>query len=144
MDQYCVKSIFIWKFSGLYSPKFGLNKVVSSVNIRFQSECEKIRTIKTQNTNTLRSKVHINDLTSRFNLVIMKVFRKLFYDREKYWELCVLSFLVSSLNNSVIFILEITCLEKKGGVKKMDKRMINQLLSVLNSLLNFETADFQF
>lgn len=74
----------------------------------------------------------------------MKVFFKLFYDREKHWKLCVLRFLVSSLNKSFILILEITWLQKKGGVKKIDKQMINQPLSVLYSLLNFKPDDFQF
>ena len=76
MDQYCAKSVCISKFSGPYSPRFGLNKELFSVNIRFQSECGKIRTRKTRNSDTLQYKVQIN-LKSHdlWNVLILFCFR---------------------------------------------------------------------
>ena len=51
---HCVKSVRIRSFSGLYFPTFGLNAGRYSVSLRIQSECEKIRTRKTLNTDTLQ------------------------------------------------------------------------------------------
>ena len=47
-----MNSACIWSFSGLYFPAFGLNTERYSVSFRIQSECGKIRTTKTQNTET--------------------------------------------------------------------------------------------
>ena len=44
-DKHCVKNVRIRSFSGPYFPAFGLNS-------RIQSECGKIRTRKTPNTDT--------------------------------------------------------------------------------------------
>ena len=44
---YCMKSVQIWSFSGLYFPVFRLNKEIYGVNLRIQSEYRKIRTRKT-------------------------------------------------------------------------------------------------
>ena len=49
---HCVKSVRIRSFSGLYFPTFRLNGDRYSVSLRIQSECEKIRTRKTPNTDT--------------------------------------------------------------------------------------------
>ena len=49
---HCVKSVWIRSFSGPYFPVFGLNTEIYSVNLRIQSECGKIQTRKTQNTDT--------------------------------------------------------------------------------------------
>ena len=49
---HCEKSVLILSFSGLYFPAFGLNTEIYSVNLRIQSECRKIRTRKTPNTDT--------------------------------------------------------------------------------------------
>ena len=45
-----MKSVRIWSYSGPYFPAFGLNAERYSVSFRIQSECKKIRTRKTQNT----------------------------------------------------------------------------------------------
>ena len=50
---HCVKSVHIRSFSGPYFPAFGLNKDRFSASLRIQFKCEKIRTIKTPNTDTL-------------------------------------------------------------------------------------------
>ena len=44
---YCMKSVQIWSFSGLYFLVFRLNKEIYGVNLRIQSEYRKIRTRKT-------------------------------------------------------------------------------------------------
>ena len=46
------KSVHIWSFSDPYFPAFGLNTERYSVFLRLQSECGKIRTRKTPNTDT--------------------------------------------------------------------------------------------
>ena len=45
-----VKSVCIRRFSSPYSPAFGLNTEIYGVNLRIHSECWKIRTRKTLNT----------------------------------------------------------------------------------------------
>ena len=55
-----IKSSGIGNFFGPYFPAFGLNSARYSVSVRIQSECGKIRTRKTLNTDTL-SAVHLND-----------------------------------------------------------------------------------
>ena len=52
---HCVKTVHIWSFSGLHFPEFGLNTEVYFVNLRIQSECGKIRTIKTLNMDTFHA-----------------------------------------------------------------------------------------
>ena len=49
---YCVKSVLIRSFSGLYFPTFGLNAERYSLSPRIQSECGKIQTGKTPNTDS--------------------------------------------------------------------------------------------
>ena len=49
---HCVKSVRIRSHSGLHFPTFGLNKERYSVSIRIQSECRKIQTKITPNTDT--------------------------------------------------------------------------------------------
>ena len=49
---YCVKSVHIRSFSGPYFPTFGLKTERYGVSLRIQSECKKIRTIKTPNKDT--------------------------------------------------------------------------------------------
>ena len=49
-----VKSVCIRSFSGRYFSTFGLNTEGYSVSFRIQSECVKIRTRKTPNTDTCR------------------------------------------------------------------------------------------
>ena len=50
--MHCVKSVRIQGFSGPYFPAFGLNMERYSVSLRIQSECGKMRTRKTPNTDT--------------------------------------------------------------------------------------------
>ena len=48
-QKHGMKSVRIRSFSGPYSPAFGLN----ITSLRFQFECEKIQTGKSQNTDTI-------------------------------------------------------------------------------------------
>ena len=62
MDHYqCVKSVRIRSFSGPYFPAFGLKMEIYGVNLRIQSECGKIWTRKTPNTDTFHAvyRIHI-------------------------------------------------------------------------------------
>ena len=65
-NLHCVKSVPIRIFSGLYFPTFGLNTERYSASPRIQSECGKIRTRKTPNTDTfwavLKSKPPVETL----------------------------------------------------------------------------------
>ena len=49
-----IKSVRIWIFSSLYFPAFGLNTETYSANLHVQSECGKLQTRKTPNTNTFQ------------------------------------------------------------------------------------------
>ena len=50
--NHCVKSVRIQSYTDQYFPKFGLNTQRYGLSLRIQSECEKIRTRITPNTNT--------------------------------------------------------------------------------------------
>ena len=52
-----VKGVRIRRFSSPYFPAFGLNTDRYGVSLRIQSECGKIRTIKTLNTDTFHAVV---------------------------------------------------------------------------------------
>ena len=54
-NSHSAKIVPIPSFSGRYFPAFGLNTQVYRVNICIQSECGKIRTRKTQNTDTFNA-----------------------------------------------------------------------------------------
>ena len=58
----CVKSVRICSFSGPHFPKFGLNTEGYGVSFRIQSECGKIQTSKTPNTDTFHAVI--------FNVII--------------------------------------------------------------------------
>ena len=51
----CVKGARIWNYSGPHFPAFGLNTERYSVSLRIQSECGKIRTRITPNTDTFHA-----------------------------------------------------------------------------------------
>ena len=52
---HCMKSVCICRFSGSYFPAFGLNTERCGVSPLIQSECGKIRTRKTPNTDTFHA-----------------------------------------------------------------------------------------
>ena len=60
--HHCVKSVRIRSFSSQYFPAFGLNTERYSVSLRIQSECGKILTKKTPNTDTLHAMYHVKML----------------------------------------------------------------------------------
>ena len=53
LTPHCVKSIRIQSLLGPYLPVFRLNTEIYSVDLLIQSECEKIQTGKTRNTEAL-------------------------------------------------------------------------------------------
>ena len=53
--SHCMKSVRIRNFSGPYFPAFGLNTDRYGISFRIQSECGKIRTRKTPNTDTFHA-----------------------------------------------------------------------------------------
>ena len=54
IPTHCVKSVRIWSYSGPHFPAFGLNTERYGESLRIQSECGKIRTRITPNTNTFQ------------------------------------------------------------------------------------------
>ena len=50
--SYCLKSVRIWNHSGPYFSAFGLNTEMYGVSLRIQSECGKMQTRITSNTDT--------------------------------------------------------------------------------------------
>ena len=63
---YCMKSVCIRSFCGLYFPAFVLNTEKYSVSLNIQPECGKIRTRKTPNTGTFHAVIFI---THSMNLI---------------------------------------------------------------------------
>ena len=53
--NHCVKSICIRNYSGSYFPLFGLNTERYGVSLHIQSECGKMRTRTTTNTDTFHA-----------------------------------------------------------------------------------------
>ena len=69
-----MKSARIQSFSGPYFPAFGLNTERYGVSLCIESECGKIRTMKTQNMDTFHVVIkaqerlkHMNNLTCSLN-----------------------------------------------------------------------------
>ena len=50
--EHCMKSVRIWSYSGMHFPALGLNTERYSVSLRIKSECWKIQTRITPNTDT--------------------------------------------------------------------------------------------
>ena len=62
--MHCVKTIFIWNYSGPHCSAFGLNTERYRLSLRIHSECEKIWTRITPSTNTFH--VELNTLVTFF------------------------------------------------------------------------------
>ena len=68
--KHCIKSVHIRSYSGPHFPAFGLNTQTYKVSLRIQSECEKVRTRITPNTDTFYAvKVSAKSLTTVFDEV---------------------------------------------------------------------------
>ena len=57
--NHCVKSIRIWNYSGPYFPLFGLNTERYGVSLHIQSECGKMRTRITPNTDAFHAVIYM-------------------------------------------------------------------------------------
>ena len=55
MRPHCIKSVRIRSYSGPHFPTFGLDRDKCSVSLRIQSECRKMRTRITPNTDTFHA-----------------------------------------------------------------------------------------
>ena len=64
--NHCVKRVHIWSYSGPHFPAFGLNTERYGVSLRILSECGKMRTRITPNTDTFHAGVNKSE-----NLFIM-------------------------------------------------------------------------
>ena len=104
---HCAKSVRIRSFSGPYFPAFGLNTERYGVSVRIQSECGKIRTRKTPNTDTFYAVILFSNTMMRLSRGGRKLFwfnkrrtrwrpLKLFwsllltYQNQVIWHLCLL------------------------------------------------------
>ena len=72
-DVPCVKSVRIRNFSGPHFPAFGLNTERYSLSLRVHSECRKIRTRKTTNTEVFYAVVRFSKLYEIRNLEKFKL-----------------------------------------------------------------------
>ena len=70
---HCVKSVLIRSFSGLYFPAFGLITERYGVSLRIQSECGKIRTRKTPNTDIFHAVLTLVTYSEPIKLVALKL-----------------------------------------------------------------------
>ena len=88
---YCVKSLRIRNFSDPNFPAFGLNTERYGVSLRIQSECGKIRTRKTPNTDTfyaaLKFAIH-NKSQARYHRRVSRNFLKATYFHWKKINFC--------------------------------------------------------
>ena len=76
-ENHCVKSVRFSSFSGPYFPAFGLNTERCRVSLCIQSECGKIRTCKTRNTDTFHT-------VSNFHIVWLRKQYYCFFLFHKY------------------------------------------------------------
>ena len=65
--HHCVKNVRIWSYSRSYFPAFGLNTERYGVSLHIQSECEKIRTRKSPNTDTFHAVTVVKFILNKMN-----------------------------------------------------------------------------
>ena len=73
---HCVKSVRIWRFSGLYFPAFGLTTERFGASHRIHSKCWKIRTRKIRNMDTFHAVMN----RSISSVMKVKLYRKANWD----------------------------------------------------------------
>ena len=76
--QHCVKSVHIWCYSGPHFSAFGLNTERYRISLCIQSECEKMQTRITSNTDTFHSAQKIINLLGKIDNEASKI-------RTKHW-----------------------------------------------------------
>ena len=104
----CVKSVCIWSFSGPYFLAFGLNTERYFVSLRIQSECGKIRTKQTPNTDS-------------FNVVLM----------EKFWKKALKNDKKQNLEKNYSEKKQELALLKKTKIKKSEQRLLKNNIKKL-------------
>ena len=96
---HCVKSVRILSYSGLHFPSFGQNTERYGVSHRIQSECGKIRTRITPNTDTFHA---VNN-----SFISLKKLRKLFsQNKSLFWKILPKHAIIEQLH--VNFLWEIS------------------------------------
>ena len=73
---HCVKTIRIWSYSGPQFPAFGLKMEKCRVSLRIQSECGKMWTRKTPNTDTFHTGIVLDKIQPVTLLIVKEIFRK--------------------------------------------------------------------
>ena len=129
-----MKIASIWSFSDPYSPSFGLNTERYSVS---QSECGKIRTRKTPNTDTFHP-VWPEKIWDQIPSI-----QGLAYHFTGFYMIGILYLNKDESFRAIIIIPPLYTWEyKEGFIEKCSKFLLSQLLSSQNSLENFRDRVF--
>ena len=68
-DSHCVKGVRIWSYSGQFFPAFELNTKRHGVSLRIQSECGKMWTRVTPNTDAFHAVIRMQKITELSSFV---------------------------------------------------------------------------
>ena len=143
---HCVKKA--WSFSGTHFPAFGLNTEFYSLNLCCQSECAKIRTRKTANTNTFcavlftifysvtkKKQEHSISMLGKKKLSHNRTSQKKQKTVWRYWQItwCTLApYVLNSVNE---LDANLKWSDKNIFYPMQDQQIMNSIL--INILLNF-------
>ena len=104
-----MKSVRIWSYSAPYFPAFGLNAERYEVSLRIHSECRKIRTRITPNTDT-------------FHAVIVLIYND--KTPKSQWKIGKILELIESVDGRIRGAIVLT---KTNGTEHLIKRPLNRL-----------------
>ena len=147
-STHCVKSVRIWCYSCPHFPTFGLNTERYGVSLRIQSECGKMRTRITPNTDTFHAVTRLPVIWKVVALVLpWKIFPG---DRLKYsdliffwddfqrlcssffeklpWKIVTFFFAFSTLTDINILVIEIKELQSRSTNSRKFKKLLDRLL----------------
>ena len=134
---HCIKSVHIWSYSGPYFPTFGLNTERYFISLRIQSECGKIRTRITPNTDTFYA-VFVPSIIANFINFTQKIrfnFPSLYYFilRDNIF----FSFITVALTKPKISFLKVT------PFKLLEGKLPNNLKTLPLLISRHKTGDTQ-
>ena len=139
-----MKSVRIWSYSGQYFPAFGQNTERYSVSLRIQSECGKIWTIITPNTDTFYAM--LSTLVSHIFWVIPSQiikFKKLFWEIKSFvWDtrhICHKTFQQNILQNKIPE-MNLTCHCIGNGIDEWMFQRINTIFLRTKFVFVFENV----
>ena len=137
---HCVKSVRIWSFFGQYLSAFGLNTERYGVSLRIQSECGKILTRKTPNTDTFHAVMYMH---IRICEAVSQNKKKCFFcqtdEKEKFyghWR-CSVVFIVNFehiLHHVLVFPLLTSNMQLTPGMQSYLKKFV-LVITLLHSKL---------